>query len=70
MKLFSLSKNSIALSAVALIVIGFFVAGLFNVLDYFIVKALLFFGFGTLVIISISYGLKNETKKNRPKDKL
>jgi hypothetical protein len=70
MKLFPLNKNSIALSFVALIAIGFFVAGLFNVLDYFIVKALLFSGFGALVIISISYALKNETKKNRPEDKL
>jgi hypothetical protein len=64
MKLFSLTTNSIALSAVALITIVFFVAGLFNILDYFIVKALLFLGFGALVIISISYALKNETKNS------
>ncbi len=70
MKLFPLNKNSIALLCVALIAIGFFVGGLFNVLDYFIVKALLFSGFGATVIISISYALKNETKKNRPEDKL
>ncbi len=70
MKPFPLNRNSIALSFVALIAIGFFIAGLFNVLDYFIVKALLFLGFGALVITSISYALKNETKKNRPEDKL
>jgi hypothetical protein len=64
MKLFSLTTNSIALSAVALITVVFFVAGLFNILDYFIVKALLFLGFGALVIISISYALKNETKNS------
>jgi hypothetical protein len=70
MKLFPLNRNSIALLFVALIAIGFFVAGLFNVLNYFIVKALLFSGFGALVVISISYALKNAPKKNRPEDKL
>jgi NADH:ubiquinone oxidoreductase subunit 6 (subunit J) len=64
MKLFPLTKNSIALSLVALIVIGFFVAGLFNVLDYFIIKALLLSVYSAIVIISISYALKNETKNS------
>ncbi len=59
-----------ALSFIALIAIGFFVGGLFNVLDYLIVKALLFCGFGAIVIISISYAFKNETRKNRLEDKL
>ena len=70
MKLFPLNKNSMALLFVSLIAIGFFVGGLFNVLDYFIVKALLFSGFGATVIISFSYALKNETKKKSPEDKL
>lgn len=68
MKLFLINKNSIALIFVGVITIGFFVAGLFNVLDNFIVKLLLFSNFGALVIISIGYALKNEIKKNRPED--
>jgi hypothetical protein len=70
MKLFPLTKNSIALSLVALIVISFFLAGLFNVLDYFIIKALLLSVYSAIVISSISYALKNETEKKRPEDKL
>ncbi len=70
MKLFPLHKNTLALCFVGLIVIGFFVAGLFHVLDYFIVKVLLFSSSATLVVIAISYALKNETKKKRLEDKL
>ncbi len=70
MKLFPLNKNSIALLLVGAITIGFFMAGLLKVLDYFIIKALLFSCFATLVIVAISYALKNESKKNRPEDKL
>lgn len=70
MNLFSLTKNSVALLCAATIVIVFFLAGLFNVLDYFIIKAVLFSGFGVLVGISIRYALKNEVKKNRPEDQL
>ncbi|WP_296386466.1 hypothetical protein [Winogradskyella sp.] len=70
MKLFPLTKNSFALILVALVTFGFFVAGLLKVLDYFIVKALLFIGFGALVIVAISFALKNDTQKNRPEDKL
>jgi hypothetical protein len=70
MKLFPLTKNSIALSFVVIMTIGFFIAGLADVLDYFIVKALLFSSFGVLVIIAMSYALKNNIKKNRPKDTL
>jgi hypothetical protein len=68
MNLFSLTKNSIALFCVALIAVGFFVGGLFNVLDHFIVKTLLFSGFGGLIIYAFSNALKN--KKNRPEDEL
>jgi Na+-transporting NADH:ubiquinone oxidoreductase subunit NqrC len=51
-------------------VISFFLAGLFNVLDYFIIKALLLSVYSAIVISSISYALKNETEKKRPEDKL
>lgn len=69
MKLFPLSKNSIALSFVGIVTIGFFVAGLLEILDYFIVKALLISSFVILVIIAITYALKNDNKKNRLEDK-
>ena len=70
MNLFSLTKNTVALLCVAGIAIGFFVAGLFNVLDYFIIKALLFSCFGILLGIAISYAITNENKKKRPEDTL
>ena len=70
MKFFPQNKNSIALSFVGLVTIGFFIAGMFEVLNYFIIKALLFSGYGILLIIAINYALKNEAKKNRPEDKL
>jgi hypothetical protein len=69
-KLFPLNKNSLALLFVAAITIGFFAAGLLKILDYFIIKALLFSSFTALIIIAISYASKNETKKKRPEDKL
>ncbi|MFC0604157.1 hypothetical protein [Winogradskyella pulchriflava] len=70
MKLFPLSKNSIALSFVAIITFSFFVAGLFEVLDYVIIQVLLFTSFGALLVIAIFYALKNDNKKNRPEDQL
>ncbi len=70
MNLFPLTRNSLALILVAIVTVSFFVAGLLDVLDYFIVKALLFTGFGGLFIVAISYGFKNKSKKNRPEDTL
>ncbi|MBO6607073.1 hypothetical protein [Psychroserpens sp.] len=55
-----LKRNTLVLLYTALIFIGFFLAGLFNVLDYFIVKAILFAAFGlfgiylTIVIVKDS----------------
>lgn len=66
MKLFPLNKNSLSLSLVALIVLGFFIAGLFEILDYFIIKALLFLSLGALFILALVYAIKNDSKKNRP----
>jgi len=39
------NKDALGLICTALITIGFFAAGVFSVLDYFIVKALLFSAF-------------------------
>lgn len=69
MNLFPFNKNTIALVIVATIGIGFFIAGLFDVLDYFIIKVLLFLCYIALIVIAFNYGVKNE-KKNRPEDKL
>lgn len=63
------TKDAIALTSVTVITLGLFVAGLFKVLDYLIVKGLLIAGFGTLFIVAIIYAVKNETKKNRLGDK-
>lgn len=68
MRFFPLSKNSIALLLAALITFGFFAAGMFEVLDYFIIKALLFTLFGGMLIFAIWRALKNDTIKNRPED--
>lgn len=69
MKFFPLNKDTISLSISSLVAIGFFVAGLSEVLEYFIIKALLFMGFGALFIVAIFFTLKNNTIKNRPEDK-
>lgn len=70
MKLIPLNRNSLALILIAFVSIGFFVAGLCDVLDYFIMKALLFTIYGALFIVSLLYALKNEDEKNRPEDEL
>ncbi|EDP70186.1 hypothetical protein FBALC1_11652 [Flavobacteriales bacterium ALC-1] len=70
MRLIPTTKNAIALYCTTAITFGFFVAGLFKILDYFIVKAFLFLSFGILFILAFNYALKNESKKNRPEDTL
>lgn len=70
MKLIPTTENGIAISCVLIITLSFFIAGLFEVLDYFIVKAFLFLSFGSLVVVALSYAIKNNTKKNRPEDTL
>ncbi|WP_422103759.1 hypothetical protein [Winogradskyella sp.] len=70
MKQFPVNKNSLALTVVSILGIGFFIAGLLHILDYFIVKVLLFGSFGVLVIIAFWYAFKNDGKKNRPEEQL
>ena len=70
MKLISLNKNNFSLIIITIVGIGFFVAGLFEVLDYFIIKALLFTFYGGLLVFAFWQALKNDTKKNRLEDKL
>lgn len=53
------SKNTLTLLFSALIFIGYLVAGLLNLLDYFIVKATLFSSLTLLAIYLISIVIKN-----------
>lgn len=59
-----MSKNTFAVLYTTFIVAGFFTAGIFDVLDYFIVKALLFVSFLLLVIYLIIVVLKDIENKN------
>ena len=66
---FPTDKNTIALIFTSVVTIGFFIAGLFEVLHYFIIKALLCIIFVALLVIAFRYAIKND-KKNRLEDKL
>lgn len=67
MRLFPLNKHNAPLLLVAAVAIGFFIGGLFEVLDYFIIKVLMFMAYGALLILGIGYALLND-KKNRLED--
>lgn len=68
MKWFPINKNTIALLFVIIVTFGFFIAGLFEVLDYLIIKFLLICGYIGLVAVAIFFAVKN--RKNRLEDKL
>ena len=68
MKWFPINKNTIALLFVITITLGFFIAGLFEVLDYLIIKFLLISSLIGLIIVALMFALKN--RKNRLGDKL
>lgn len=68
MKWFPINKNTIALLFVIIVTLGFFIAGLFEVLDYLIIKFLLICGYIGLVTFAIFFAVKN--RKNRLEDKL
>jgi len=61
----NLNKNAVAVTI--FITVAFLIAGIFNVLDYFIVKLILFLGFLILLFFMIYYLLINQNK-NHPKD--
>lgn len=63
-----LNKNTAVLLLASTIGIGFFLAGVADVLSYFIIKLLLFGGFMLLLFLTIFSGLNNESKKIRPDD--
>ncbi len=68
MKWFPINKNTIALLFVIIVTLGFFIAGLFEVLDYLIIKFLLICGYIGLVAVAIFFAVKN--RKDRLEDKL
>ena len=66
--MFPLNKNTIPLIIAAIIVLGFFIAGLFDVLDILIVKLALITATATVVIATLVYLIKNSAEKNRLED--
>lgn len=59
----SLNKNNLALIYTGILFLGFFISGIFDVLDYVIVKALLFIGFAALIIILVLIAFKELDSK-------
>ena len=57
------SKNTLALIYTAVLVLGFFISGLCGVLDYIIVKALLFTGFAALGAALVWIAVKESNTK-------
>ncbi|WP_296312126.1 hypothetical protein [Winogradskyella sp. UBA3174] len=68
MKLIPINKDTIPLILATVIVFGFFIGGMFEVLDYFIVKAVLILSFCSLFGLALFFAAKNNAKKNHPED--
>ncbi|WP_215936982.1 hypothetical protein [Winogradskyella psychrotolerans] len=62
------TTDAIVLSCVTILVLSLFIAGLCDVLDYFIIKVMLFICFGSLFITAIIFAAKNDVKENRLED--
>lgn len=65
MKFRMLTKNELMIWFSTLIVLGFFTAGIFDVLNYIIVKLILFSCF-SFVVANIYYNLFNAQSKKSP----
>ncbi|WP_299114418.1 hypothetical protein [uncultured Winogradskyella sp.] len=65
---FPINNNTISLSFVAIITIVFFIAGLFDVLDFIIIKVLLIGLTGALGLIVSIILFKKGLIKNRPEE--
>ncbi len=61
------SRNTLALVFSGILVLGFFLSGVFGVLDYLIVKALLFLGFGIFAGALVWIAVKDPENKNHLK---
>lgn len=62
-----LTENNVARALTILVVTGFFVSGVLDILDYVIVKVILF-GSTTILFIGVLFYLYKQETKNRPKD--
>lgn len=62
---FSFTRNNMVLAGVIIITLGFIVAGVFDVLDYLIVKFLLFSGFTALFVMAVLVIIDEKKRKNR-----
>lgn len=54
------SKNTLALIYTGVLMFGFFISGIFGVLDYFIIKVLLFSGFTALGALLVWIAIKDK----------
>ncbi|MBR9915062.1 MAG: hypothetical protein GYB32_09600 [Algicola sp.] len=61
------TRNTLTLIYSGLIVVGFFIAGVLDILDYLIVKAILFLAFALLAVYLVMIILKDSEKENHPK---
>nr|WP_321233082.1 hypothetical protein [uncultured Psychroserpens sp.] len=61
------TRNTLTLVFSGLIAAGFFISGLLDILDYLIVKAILFSAFTALAIYLILIVMKDSEKKNHLK---
>lgn len=59
------SKNNIALIYTGVLMFGFFVSGVFDLLDLIIVKILLFSGFGVLGAILVWIAVKDQQSESK-----
>ncbi len=64
----TLNRNTIILTGTGVVTLSFFLAGVTKVLDYFIIKALLFSGFLLLLALTVITVLAEIRKKNRLED--
>ncbi|NNE33171.1 MAG: hypothetical protein HKN40_12465 [Winogradskyella sp.] len=69
MKYFPINIDTISLALVGLVAVGFFIGGMLEVLNLFIIKALIILGFLGVLVIAVHFAIRNEVKKNRPEYK-
>ena len=62
---FSFTRNNLVMGGVIIITLGFIIAGVFDVLDYLIVKFLLFSGFAVLFVVAVLVIIDEKKRKNR-----
>ncbi|NNC44614.1 MAG: hypothetical protein HKN99_01890 [Winogradskyella sp.] len=62
---FSFTRNNLVMAGVIIITLGFIIAGVFDVLDYLIVKFLLFSGFAVLFVVAVLVIIDEKKRKNR-----